>query len=195
MHPPEIEDGSRCTAGSRCGTGRWLRVFRWVGVVLCKTRDQSRIDQRLQVGGQRLGSRLRVDLMTLDVKSEHLQILRFLRRLPAGFLGPLVEWVMPNAFALGFSDIARECVELAGQRRLMSGQNSGQRPQLRRAEISPRELGRRWGKINPNLVLPLFAHDQRPSLVFSPREPSAVMITVSLSFSSALTQRLLDSSS
>src|SRR5512147_2137875 len=73
---------------------------------------------------------------------------------------------MPNAFALGFSDIPRECVELAGQRRLMSGQNSGQRSQLRRAGILPRELGCSWGKINPNLVLPLFTHDQRPSLVF-----------------------------
>src|SRR5512143_221126 len=70
MHSPELEDGSRCTAGSRRGTGRWLRVSRWVGVVLCNTRDQSSIDQRLQVGDQRLGPRLRVDLMTLDVKSE-----------------------------------------------------------------------------------------------------------------------------
>ena len=161
--PARTQGRGKVHSDLRRGTGRWLRVFRWVGVVLCNTRDQSRIGQRLQVGDQRLGSRLRVDLMTLDVKSEHLQILRFLRRILDGFLGPLVEWVMPNAFALGFSDIARECVELAGQRRLMSGQNSGQRPQLRRTEISPRELGHRCGKINPNLVLPLFAHDQRPS--------------------------------
>src|SRR5512144_1021146 len=108
LEPAELEDRSRCTAGLRCGTGRWLRVFRWVGVVLCNTLDQSRIDQRLQVGDQRLDSRLRVDLMTLDVKSEYLQILRLLRGILDGFLGPLVKWIMPNAFALGFSDIARE---------------------------------------------------------------------------------------
>ena len=92
----------------RRGTGRWLRVFRWVGVVLCNTRDQSRLDQRLQVGDQRLGSRLRVDLMILDVKSEYLHILRLLRGILDGSLGPLVKRVMANAFALGFSDIARE---------------------------------------------------------------------------------------
>ena len=69
MRPPELEDGSTCMQAHVAERGGWLRVFRWVGIVLCNTRDQSRIDQRLQVGGQRLGSRLRVDLMTRDVKS------------------------------------------------------------------------------------------------------------------------------
>jgi hypothetical protein len=141
------------------------------------------------VADQRLGSRLCVDLMTLDVKSKHLQILRFLRRILDGFLGSLVEWVKPNAFVLGFSDVARERVELAGQRRLMSGRNSGQRPQLRRThEISPRELGCRWGKINPTW----YCHS---SLMFGARRgvliPRTVrcMITVSLVFRTDLKYR------
>src|SRR3954466_10708954 len=125
--------------------------------------DQRATHKWLQVGLKRVRFPLGVNFLTIHIKRERLKVLCLLRRVLDGRLGPGIQRVAFNALLFCLSHIACQRVELAQHRRMMPGQDVGERLQgwvVRRVSRDLRQLFREG---DPHLVLPFITHAAAPA--------------------------------
>jgi hypothetical protein len=129
-----------------------------IGVVSEHLRHDRAADQRFQVGLERIGFVLVVDLIPRDVERERLGVFRLLSGVLDGFFRPMVEREVVDALVLGLVDVICEGIELAFHHGVMPAQDIGEPHDRRISWVLSRDWREFIGQRQPQLEFEISAH-------------------------------------